>query len=74
MSIESPDITDSDRFAALVSYVDIPDELLEPEFADNEAEMHIIEEPSDVHVSVEQLDVFQGAFLDTGAERSVIGL
>ncbi len=29
-SIESPDITDSDLFAALVSYGDIPDELLEP--------------------------------------------
>ncbi len=68
MSIESPDITDSDLLAASVSYVDIPDWLLEPEVANNEAEIHIIEGSSDVYVSVEQLDVFQGACLDTGAE------
>ncbi len=59
MSIESSDITDSDLFAALVSYVDIPDELLEPEVADNEEKIHIIEGPSDVYVSVEQLDFFK---------------
>ncbi len=54
--------------------MDILDELLEPEVANNEAEIHIIEEPSDVYVSEEQLDVFQGACLDAGAERSAIGL
>ncbi len=74
MSTESRDSTDSDLFADLESFVDIPDELLEPEVAENEMEIHIIEGPSDVYVSVEQLDVFQGACLDTGAERSVICL
>ncbi len=42
MSTESQDIAYSDLFAALLSYVDIPEELLEPEAADNEAEIHII--------------------------------
>lgn len=70
---ENLKITDSNLFEALISHSDIPHGKLAHDDPNKAAEINIIEGPSDVHISEESLDSFQGACLDTGTEKSVVG-